>query len=558
MIVRELINLIGFRINEGQFRSVESRINKIQQRMLTFGTRATLFMTAPFVGLNIWMGKTLSEFEQLDVAFQTMIGSTEKANKLVEDMLQFAAETPFEVKNIGQVAKQLLAVGIETEEVINTLKSLGDVSAGLSVPISRLALNYGQVKAQAKLTGRELRDFAVAGVPLTAELGKMLGKTTAEIQAMVSKGAIGFPEVRDAFKRMSSDGGKFANLMIKQAKTLGGMWSNFQDIIALTVRDFSKDLLPMFKKIVLGLIRIVDTFKRLSPTMKRIIWFFGLFLALLGPVTLALWAFVTVGKAVTAGLLAIFTAARLANMNVLLFLGKFVLITVAILAAIGLAVIAFEDVFTFMKGGESATGRIIALLDKLNEKLKAIGVFTLNFLKRIFGNVSDIIDGFFETIIGTFTGRWKFALDGIIKFFVSALKLIANTTLIVFQPVLDIINTIFKTKFDLGKIMDDLIEVGKKAPGIFGKGFGAGKDLLEKAVTSSHAALGGVLFGDITGGMSPGGGDTFNINSNITLPIKEGTPAAQVEDLDRTARAAVKAQFQEEIRHLANSMPERE
>ena len=40
----------------------------------------------------------------------------------------------------------------------------------------------------------------MAGVPLIGELSKNLGKTTEEIQNMVSKGQVGFKDVEEAFK----------------------------------------------------------------------------------------------------------------------------------------------------------------------------------------------------------------------------------------------------------------------------------------------------------------------------------------------------------------------
>ena len=559
MIVRELITLIGFKVNESQFRAAQARIKKLQSNLQSFGIKASIFLTAPFVALNVWMAKTLSGFEQTDVAFQTMIGNVDKAKELVEDMLQFAAKTPFEVKDIGNVVKQLLATGSSVETVIDDLRILGNAASGVNVPIQRLALNFGQVRAMGKLTGRELRDFTTAGINVRKELAKIAGVSVSEVGDMVSRGEVSFEMLRKVFENMSAEGGMFFNLMTRQSKTLGGMWSNFKDILALTVRDFSQDLLPMFKKIVLWLIKIVDIFKtKLTPTMKRMIWFFGLFLALLGPLSLALWAFVTVSKAVAGALFFISTAAKAANLSMLMFLGKFAIIAIAILATLALTAIIFEDILAFMTGEESAIGRIIVLLDKLNEKLKANKIFTLDLFKNAFEELSESMDKFFDSFFSLISGKWKkfwFELnDSALNFF----NFLANSILGIFQPIFDIINKIFDIKLNFAEISrktDELI-IGTVV-GAGKTGFQFSKDFLDKIVASTHAALSGVLFGDITG--SPDrGGTTFNINSNITLPIPEGTPTAQIEQLDKTARQAVTAQFKEEIRHLVNSMPEKE
>lgn len=153
--------------------------------------------------------KVGSEFEQLQISFETMLGSGEKAKELIKDLSQFAQETPFELTDVSKGAKSLLAFGISSNKIIETLGNLGDVAAGLSVPIERLVLNFGQIKTQGKLTGRELRDFATAGVPLLDELAKVMGKTPAEVTKLVSASKVGFPQVEQAFANMSGEGGKF-------------------------------------------------------------------------------------------------------------------------------------------------------------------------------------------------------------------------------------------------------------------------------------------------------------------------------------------------------------
>lgn len=103
-----------------------------------------------------------------------MLGSGEKARILLNDLSQFASKTPFEIPEIRSNAKQLLAMGISADNLIPTMKALGDVSAGLSVPMDRLALAYGQVIAKGKLQGGELKQFTEAGVPLIETLSNRL------------------------------------------------------------------------------------------------------------------------------------------------------------------------------------------------------------------------------------------------------------------------------------------------------------------------------------------------------------------------------------------------
>ena len=212
-----------------------------------------------FVGAGIATGvKSIGEkiielgsnLQQAQISFTTMLWSAEEAQALLNDLSDFAKNTPFELTGIRESATQLLAMGVSAGDMIQTLKALGDVSAGLNVPLERLALNYGQVLTQGKLTGKELKDFTTAGVPLLDELSKNLGKSKTEIQDMVSQGKISAQDMVDAFQSMTSEGGKFANLMEAQSKTLAGQWSNLQDTLAGIGEQIGLAIMPLLTDMV--------------------------------------------------------------------------------------------------------------------------------------------------------------------------------------------------------------------------------------------------------------------------------------------------------------------
>ncbi len=106
---------------------------------------------------------------------------------------------------------------------------MGNIAAGLGVPMGQLIHVYGQVKAQGKIMTNDLYQFMNAGIPILSELGKVLGKSEAEIKDMVSAGKIGFPEVQAVIKNMTDEGGLFFNLMEEQSKVLSGQVSNLED-----------------------------------------------------------------------------------------------------------------------------------------------------------------------------------------------------------------------------------------------------------------------------------------------------------------------------------------
>ncbi|WP_189663094.1 tape measure protein [Polaribacter sp. IC073] len=221
------------------------------------------------------------EFQQLSVAFETMLGNKEKSDQLMSEVVDFAAKTPFKLTEVAGGTKQLLAYRVEQEKIIPTLKALGDVSAGLNVPINRLILNYGQVKTAAKLTGRELRDFNMAGVPLIAELSKNLNKSETDISTMVSAGRIGFKDVEEAFRTMTSAGGSFENLMEKQSSTITGRISNLNDAIDVMYNNIGTSNEGIINGAIDGANYLVENYEEVGRQIGGLVVAFGAYRAAL-------------------------------------------------------------------------------------------------------------------------------------------------------------------------------------------------------------------------------------------------------------------------------------
>ena len=255
-----------------------------------------------------WRAYTLAgNLQQADVAFTTMLWGAEAARKMLQDLSDFAANTPFELTGVRQTAKQLLAYGIEAHKIIPTLKALGDVSAGLSVPIEQVAYAYGQVKSATKLTGNDLKQFINAGVPIIQELAKNMGVAESKIKDMVSAGKIWFADVEKAFQTMSSEWGKFANLMEKQSDTMMGAWSNLQD----SIDSLGEAIWSLFTGEVGGLFKwmasIVEAVKEWAvahPELtKAIVIFVGVVWGAIGVVTALAGATAIMGAALGAAAL---------------------------------------------------------------------------------------------------------------------------------------------------------------------------------------------------------------------------------------------------------------
>lgn len=187
-----------------------------------------------------------SQFQQLEISFTTMLGSEQKAGALMDELIQTAARTPFNMTDVTEGAKQLLAYGIQANEVNDTLVHLGDIASGLNIPLSQLVYLYGTTVSQGRMFTMDLRQFMGRGIPLAEELGKILHQNTTEVQESVSKGKVTSDIFKEAIANMTQAGGRFGGLMEQQAETLQGRWSNIEDTIDQAINSIGQKTQGIF------------------------------------------------------------------------------------------------------------------------------------------------------------------------------------------------------------------------------------------------------------------------------------------------------------------------
>lgn len=201
---------------------------------------ATLLGGLGFEQLAGSIFNTRSQFQQLEISFNTMLGSEDKSKQLMDELIQTAAHTPFDMSSITSGAKQLLAYGTEAKDVNKTLVQLGDIASGLNIPLGELVYLYGTTVSQGRMFTMDLRQFMGRGVPLAEELGKILHQNTTEVQESVSKGKVTSDIFKEAIANMTQAGGRFGGLMEQQSKTLEGQWSNIGDSIQQMFNEIGK------------------------------------------------------------------------------------------------------------------------------------------------------------------------------------------------------------------------------------------------------------------------------------------------------------------------------
>lgn len=248
------------------------------------------------------------EFQKTEIAFTTMLGNADQAKSLMADMVELAAKTPFSLQDVSSGAKQLLAFQVPANEVVDTLTRLGNIAAGLSVPLSRINLVYGQVKAKGKLMGDDLRQFTEAGIPMVAELAKKFGTTTSAITEMVSAGKIGFKDVQEVLFSMTNEGGMFYNLMEKQSKSLSGQIANLGDAWDQMLNKIGESNEGILSDGIESLAYLVENYQNVIDIVAGLVAVYGAYRAAL----IVNAALVNIAAASEAG----FTAAMMARLTI--------------------------------------------------------------------------------------------------------------------------------------------------------------------------------------------------------------------------------------------------
>ena len=183
-----------------------------------------------------------AQMEQYNAGFTTMLGSVEKAQKLMADLKGFAAKTPFELTDLANASTTLLAFGEDVEQLMPDLKMLGDISLGNSEKFKGLALVFGQVQSQGRLMGQDLLQMINQGFNPLQIISEKTGKSVATLKDEMAKGQITFEMVADAMKTATSEGGQFYNAMATQSKTLTGQWSTLKDNVIALTGEISSDI----------------------------------------------------------------------------------------------------------------------------------------------------------------------------------------------------------------------------------------------------------------------------------------------------------------------------
>lgn len=239
------------RVDSSGFKSGIEKLGSIAKTGLKVTATAIGAVSGAFGAAVLSGVKYNSQMEQYITSFGTMLGSAEEATKLVNNLKEMGAKTPFETSDLAKASQTLLAFGISAEDLLPTLQMLGDVSQGNKERFDSLTLAFAQVGSAGKLSGQDLLQFVNAGFNPLNEISKMTGESMAELKERMSAGGVSAEEVAEAFKHATSEGGQFYQAMEAQSQTFNGQMSTLKDNAMSFIGELTQGVTNTLKDSVL-------------------------------------------------------------------------------------------------------------------------------------------------------------------------------------------------------------------------------------------------------------------------------------------------------------------
>lgn len=202
------------------------------------------------------------------IFFETKLGSKDAGNSMMSDIMDFAKTTPFDTQGVVDGVKQMMAYGIETENVMEYMEKIGNVTSAMGAGeagIESITRALGQMKSAGRVNAQDMMQLTSVGVTAWDYLAKGMGKTVAEVREMSADGAIAADE---AIKHIMNGLSEYDGMMDKMSNTtVSGLWSNIKD-------TFSQSIILKWGQglqsgAIDGLVEFRDWLERIDPLLQR-------------------------------------------------------------------------------------------------------------------------------------------------------------------------------------------------------------------------------------------------------------------------------------------------
>lgn len=164
------------------------------------------------------------------IFFETKLGSTDAANQMMSKIMSFAKDTPFDTQGVVDGVQQMMAYGIETENVLDYMEKIGNVTSAMGkgeAGIESITRALGQMKAAGRVNAQDMMQLTSVGVTGWQYIADGMGMTVAEVRALSEEGELAADE---AIKHIMNGLEEYDGMMDKLSnRTVSGIASNLKD-----------------------------------------------------------------------------------------------------------------------------------------------------------------------------------------------------------------------------------------------------------------------------------------------------------------------------------------
>lgn len=527
----------------GKLSELSSKMGSFGDKIQEVGKKASVAsgFVAGLFGIGV---KYNADIEKSTKAFETFLGSAEKASEAVDKIRKQSETSPFDTKELIKANQYLITSGINTDEARKTISALADAIAltgGGDDELNRMASNLQQIQNAGKATAMDIRQFAYAGIDVYGILAETTGKNTDELKKM----DITYEELSKALQVASSEGGKYYNGQTQMSGTLIGQISKLKKTFQDLLGELSESLMPIISSFTEKLQSLVDWFKGLDEGQKNLITKIGLVIAALGPALLIIGKAISFGGAISGGLSKIAgimakVSASVGGLNGVLtaLTGPIGIVIAAVMAAVAAFVLLWNKSETFRN---SITEIGQSIINTYNEHIKP----TIDNIKEILLMLwNDVLKPLLSFL-------WEVFSPIIEKVFIIAGQVIANVfdkVSIIIQGITGVLKGLIK--FITGVFKGDWKKAWEGIKDIFGSVFNGLKALFKTPInwiiSGINKFIGGINKIKIPDWVPSVGGKGISIplipklekggivNSATLAMIGEGKSAEAVIPLDRT------------------------
>jgi tape measure domain-containing protein len=433
---REIINtenkLKQLKVEASNWTKVSKSLDNISSKMKSVGNVVTS-VGQKFLGLTATLGagiaygvKYNAEMENLATNLKVLLGSQDKANKMLKDLKEMAATTPYETNDLVSATKTLLSFGVSADKVQGILKTLGDVAMGNKDSLSSLALVFGQISANGKLTGQDLLQLVNVGFNPLQIISEKTGKSMEILRKEMSEGKITINDVEKAFKVATSEGGLFYKGMEEGSKTLSGKFSTSMDAMKEAIGGLTKSLLPILTKFLDKVTEWINKFNSLDQGTKNIILVITGLITIIGPLLIIIGKIISAGGVIfgllskVSGAIAGVSAGTGTLSTVLTTLTGPIGVVIGVITALGTAfVYLFNTNEEFRNKAMEVWNSLVNLFNETIipafNTIKAAVMSALNTVWKLWQQLWEKLEPFVTKILTWLMNFWNNTLKGIIE-----------------------------------------------------------------------------------------------------------------------------------------------